>query len=237
MNTRPILDNMNLPLLGMSLAAILVAFVFAAGGTAYVLRRARGTVQELKIRLWAKIGWGFFAVYVIAYMAYFYKKAEPVTIPYPFTAGDKALASGHYKEALDDYKAVVARYPNLGMAHYKLGMLLRVVKQVDGSIAELKKAIALDPNLAPADFALGSILWTRGTAMDAMPYFEKGLTLDPKSPQRPFFQQIIDRAKKEKAGLIKPGSLGRPHLSPASPGASTSGGPAPAANGPGGKTP
>ena len=53
--------------------------------------------------------------------------------------------------------------------------------------------------------------------MDAMPYFEKGLTLDPKTPERPFFQQIIDRAKKEKAGLIKPGSSGRPHLSPAAP--------------------
>ncbi|MCL4485471.1 MAG: tetratricopeptide repeat protein [Nitrospirae bacterium] len=232
MNTRPILDNMNLPLLGMSLAAILVAFVFAAVGTAYVLRRARGTIQEPKIRLWAKIGWAVFAVYVVGYMTYFYKKAEPVVIAYPFTAGDRALASGHYKEALDDYKAVVARYPNFGMAHYKLGMLYRVVKQVDGSIAELKKAIALDPNLAPAYFALGSILWTRGTAMDAMPYFEKGLTLDPKTPQRPFFQQIIDRAKKEKAGLIKPGTSGRPHLSPASPAAASSSIPPSGANTP-----
>ncbi len=232
MNTRPILDNMNLPLLGMSLAAILVAFAFAAVGTSYVLRRSRGTIQEPKIRFWAKIGWGVFAVYAVAYMTYFYKKAEPVVIAYPFTAGDNALATGHYKEALDDYKAVVARYPNFGLAHYKLGMLYRVVKQVDGSVAELKKAIALDPNLAPAYFALGSILWTRGTAMDAMPYFEKGLTLDPKTPQRPFFQQIIDRAKKEKAGLIKPGTSGRPHLSTAMPSTPSSSTPTPGAKTP-----
>ncbi len=217
MNTRPILDNMNLPLLGMAVMTILVAFVFALAGTAYVLRKARGTPQETKIRFWAKVGWVAFAVYIVGYMGYFYKKAEPVVIAYPFTAGDKALASGHYKDALDDYKSVAAKYPTLGVAHYKLGMLYRVVKQVDGSIAELKKAIDLDPTFAPAYFALGSILWTRGTAMDAQPYFEKGLTLDPKTRQRAFFQQIIDRAKKEKAGLIKPGDSGRPLLSQPSP--------------------
>ena len=218
MNTRPILDNMNVPLLGMALLALFLAFLFALLGTAYILKKARGTVQEPRIRLWAKVGWVFFGVYALLYMGYFYKKAQPQVIAYPFTAGDKALATGHYKEALDDYKKIIAAYPNLGMAHYKLGMLLRVVKQVDGSVAELKEAIRLDPNLAPAYFALGSILWTRGTAMDAEPYFEKGLTIDPKAPQKAFFQEIIDRAKKEKAGLIKPGSSGRPHLSPAAPG-------------------
>jgi len=217
MNSRPILDNMNLPLLGLAFMAILVAFVFAVIGTAYVLKRARGTPQEASIRRWSKVGWMVFAVYIVGYMIYFYKKAEPVVIAYPFAAGDQALAKGDYKAALDDYKGVVARYPNLGLAHYKLGMLYRVVKQVDASVAELKKAITLDPTLAPAYFALGSILWTRGTAEDAMPYFEKGLTLDPKTPERPFFQEIIDRGKKEKAGLLKPGTTGRPHLSPAAP--------------------
>ena len=218
MNTRPILDNMNVPLLGMALVAILLAFLFALLGTAYVLRKSKGTLQESRIRLWAKAGWIAFGVYAVVYMGYFYKKAQPQVIAYPFSAGDKALASGDYKAALADYKKVIAAYPNLGMAHYKLGMLLRVVKQVDGSIAELKEAIRLDPNLAPAYFALGSILWTRGTAMDAESYFEKGLTIDPKAPQRVFFQEIVDRAKKERAGLIKPGSMGRPHLSPAAPG-------------------
>ncbi|MHB8370616.1 MAG: tetratricopeptide repeat protein [Leptospirales bacterium] len=218
MNTRPILDNMNLPLLGMALATLFVAFLFATFGTAYVLRRARGTVQEPRIRFWAKAGWAAFGIYALLYMGYFYKKAQPVIIAYPFTAGDKALALGDYRGALDDYKKVIAAYPNLGMAHYKLGMLLRVVKQVDGSIHELKEAIRLDPTLAPAYFALGSILWTQGTAMDAEPYFEKGLTIEPKTPQRAFFQEIIDRAKKERAGLVKPGSSGRPHLSPGAPG-------------------
>ncbi|MEC4682914.1 MAG: tetratricopeptide repeat protein [Nitrospirota bacterium] len=217
MNTRPILDNMNLPLLGLAVTTLLVAFVFAAIGTGYVLRKARGTPQEPSIRLWAKVGWGIFAVYMVGYAFYFYKKAEPIRIAYPFNAGDQALAKGDYKGALDSYKAVLAKYPNLALAHYKLGMLYRVVKQVDASVAELKKAIALDPNLAPAYFALGSILWTRGTAEDAMPYFEKGLTIDPKTPQRPFFQEIIDRGKKEKAGLLKPGAGDRPHLQPASP--------------------
>jgi tetratricopeptide (TPR) repeat protein len=220
MNTRPILDNMNLPLLGLALLTLLVAFLFAAIGTGYVLKKARGTPQEPSIRMWAKVGWGIFAVYMVGYGIYFYKKAEPVEIAYPFTAGDQALAKGDYKGALDDYKAVLGKYPKLGLAHYKLGMLYRVVKQVDASVAELKKAIALDPNLAPAYFALGSILWTRGTAEDAMPYFEKGLTIDPKTPQKPFFQEIIDRGKKEKAGLLKPGSISRPHLSPAAPEAS-----------------
>lgn len=221
MNTRPILDNMNVPLLGMALVALLLAFLFALLGTAYILRQARGTVQEPRIRLWAKAGWVAFGVYALVYMGYFYKKAQPQVIAYPFSAGDKALASGDYRGALDDYRKVIAAYPNLGMAHYKLGMLLRVVKQVDGSVKELKEAIRLDPNLAPAYFALGSILWTRGTAMDAEPYFEKGLTIDPKAPQKAFFQEIIDRAKKERAGLIKPGSSGRPHLSPAAPGPAT----------------
>lgn len=218
MNTRPILDNMNLSLLGLGFGTIMFAFVFAAIGTAYVLKRARGTIQEPSIRRWSKVGWALFAVYMVGYMVYFYKKSEPVVIAYPFTAGDKALDRGDYKAALEDYQAVLKQYPNLGLAHYKLGMLYRVVKQVDASVAELKKAIAVDPQLAPAYFALGSILWTRGTAMDAMPYFEKGLTLNPKTPEKAFFLDIIDRGKKEKAGVLKPGSTGRPLLSPPGPG-------------------
>lgn len=224
MNTRPILDNMNLPLLGMGFGVLFFAFIFAAIGTAFVLRRARGTPQEAAIRRWTKVGWVFFALYSVGYLVFFYKKSEPVVIAYPFKGGDMALAKGNYKEALDDYKAVIVKYPNLGMAHYKLGMLYRVVKQVDASVAELKKAIALDPDLAPAYFALGSILWTRGTSQDAMPYFEKGLTIDPKTPQKAFFERIIERGKREKAGLLKPDSSGRPHLSPAAP---ASGAPSP----------
>lgn len=212
-----LLEGMNLQMLGLGIGTAFVALVLAAVGTAVILRRYRGTPYEGDLRKWARIGWIGFIVYLAAYIGFFVHRSSPEKVPYPFASGDKLIAKGDYNGAIRSYEAVVQKYPHMALAHFKLGMALRMVKAIGPSIRELKESIKEDPDQAEPYFALGSIIWTQGTSEDAMPYFRKGLELDPTNRQRAFFLKIINRGEMEKKGLIKPGTTGRPQLSPPAP--------------------
>lgn len=206
---------MNLSMLGLGVGTALVAILIAAIGTAFILRKSRGTDSEGAVQKWARIGWIGFVVYLALYIGYFVQKSSPEKVSYPFSAGDRMIAKGDYNGAIKSYESIVKKYPNMGLAHFKLGMALRMVKAIGPSIKELKEAIRDEPEEPEPYFALGSILWTQGTSEDAMPYFRKGLELDPQNRQKGFFMKIIQRGEMEQKGQIKPGSEGRPKLSPA----------------------
>ncbi|MHB1606602.1 MAG: tetratricopeptide repeat protein [Leptospirales bacterium] len=209
-----LLEGMNLPMLGLGIGTALAAIVIAAIGTVFILQKYRGTNAEGSVLKWARIGWIGFVVYLAVYIGYFVEKSSPEKVSYPFSAGDSMVAKGDYNGAIKSYETIVKKYPTMGLAHYKLGMALRMVKAIGPSIKELKEAIRDDPEEPEPYFALGSILWTQGTSEDAMPYFRKGLELDPQNRQKGFFMKIIQRGEMEQKGQIKPGSEGRPKLSP-----------------------
>ncbi|MHB1286891.1 MAG: tetratricopeptide repeat protein [Leptospirales bacterium] len=212
-----LLEGMNLPMLGLGVGTALVAIVIAAIGTAIILRNARGSESQGKVLKWARIAWVGFVFYLVAYIGYFVHKSSPEKVSYPFVPGDRLVAKGDYNGAIKFYAGIAKEYPDMALAHFKLGMALRMVKAIGPSVKELKLAIRDDPDQPEPYFALGSILWTQGTSQDAMPYFRKGLELDPQNRQKGFFMQIIHRGELEQKGQLKAGSEARPRLSPAAP--------------------
>ena len=212
-----LLEGMNLPMLGLGVGTALASIVIAAIGTAIILRKYRGTQAQGSVQKWARIGWIGFVVYLVAYIGYFVHRSSPEKVAYPFVPGARMIARGDYNGAIKFYGEIAKKYPDMALAHFKLGMALRMVKAIRPSIRELKEAIRDDPDAPEPYFALGSILWTQGTSEDAMPYFRKGLELDPQNRQRAFFMKIILRGEAERKGQVKPGSEGRPKLSPAAP--------------------
>ncbi len=217
-----LLEGLNMPMLEMAVMTALVAVLVALLGTVLILRRYKGTSEEEKVRKVARFGWVGLIVYLVIFLIYYEQKATPKTIPYPFAKGDAAIAKGDFKTAIQAYEDVVKKYPTMAQAHFKLGMVYRMVKAIPKAKAELQIAIQEDPDRAEPYFALGSILWSQGTSIDALPYFQKGLSLDPSNPQKNFFIKIINRAKLEQKGLLKPGSSARPRLSPPAPDTSSS---------------
>ena len=213
-----LLEGMNLSLLGLGIGTAFLAILIAAIGTGFIIRKVRGTESEDRVKKWARIGWAGLVIYLAIYVGYFFHLSSPRKVPYPFTPGDRLVAKGDFNGAIRFYGKIVKEYPRMGLAHFKLGMALRMVKDIGPSIKELKAAIRYDPDQPEPYFALGSILWTQGTSRDAMPYFRKGLELDPQNRQRLFFEKIIKRGELEEKGLLKPGSDGRPRLSPPAPG-------------------
>ncbi len=212
-----ILEGMNLSLLGLGVGTAFLAIVLAEVGSGLIVRKARGTASEDRVKKWARIGWIGLVVYLVAYVGYFFHLSSPRQVPYPFASGDRMVSKGDYNGAIRFYEGIVRKYPHMAMAHFKLGMALRMVKAIGPSIKELKTAIKYDPDQPEPYFALGSILWTQGTSRDAMPYFRKGLELDPQNRQRLFFEKIIKRGELEQKGILKPGSDARPHLTPPAP--------------------
>ena len=223
-----LLEGLNMPMLEMALMTALVAILVALLGTVFILRHYKGTSEEPKVRRVARIGWVGLILYLVIFLIYYEQKATPKMIPYPFAKGDAAIAKGDFKTAISAYQDVVRKYPAMAQAHFKLGMVYRMVKAIPKAKEELQIAIREDPDRAEPYFALGSILWSQGTSIDALPYFQKGLSLDPGNPQKDFFIKIIKRAELEKKGLLKPGSSARPRLSPPSPDPSSGGSPSPA---------
>ncbi|MCL4461849.1 MAG: hypothetical protein M1297_09115 [Nitrospirae bacterium] len=212
-----LLEGMNLSLLGLGVGTAFLAIVLAAIGTGMIVRKSRGTISEERVKKWARIGWFGLVVYLVVYIGYFVHLSSPRKVPYPFAPGDRMVAKGDYNGAIRFYEGIVRQYPHMALAHFKLGMALRMVKAIGPSIKELKEAIGYDPDQPEPYFALGSILWTQGTSRDAMPYFRKGLELDPQNRQRLFFEKIIRRGELEEKGLLKPGSAARPRLTPPAP--------------------
>jgi tetratricopeptide (TPR) repeat protein len=218
-----LLEGLNMPMLEMALFTALVAILVALLGTVLILRYYKGTSEEQKVRKVARIGWVGLILYLLVFLVYYEQKATPKAIPYPFAKGDAAIAKGDFKTAISAYQEVVRKYPAMAQAHFKLGMVYRMVKAIPKAKEELQMAIKEDPDKAEPYFALGSILWSQGTSIDALPYFQKGLSIDPTNPQKDFFMKIIKRAELEQKGLLKPGSEARPRLSPAAPDASAGG--------------
>jgi Flp pilus assembly protein TadD len=56
---------------------------------------------------------------------------------------------GQYQEAAQSYREANRLNPNLGHAHYNLGMALLRLKDLDAAQVEFKEATRLDPKLTP----------------------------------------------------------------------------------------
>jgi tetratricopeptide (TPR) repeat protein len=96
-----------------------------------------------------------------------------------FDLGLQAMAAGNYSEALSDFQQVIYADPCSAEAHYFIGEILRLQRQMGDSYTEYQKATECDPNYAPA--YLGLALWSKQSnpANDYLDDIERALQLDP----------------------------------------------------------
>jgi len=101
-------------------------------------------------------------------------------------------ASTYYKRSVDLKDAVVVR-TELGRAYYYAG-------DPDSALAEFEKVLKGDPDNANALFNVGMVKWQSKSDVDgAVAAWQEILTKNPNHPRRAEVEQLIVRAKQQRA--------------------------------------
>lgn len=90
---------------------------------------------------------------------------------------------GKWKEAAEEYRAVLAKDPRMAGIHYRLGRLLlsepdAPAANKDAAKAEFEEELKIDPNNAGAEFVLGELARQTEQWPDAIAHFSKATKLD-----------------------------------------------------------
>ncbi len=87
-----------------------------------------------------------------------------------------------HQQAIDEYTAELAAYPDSARAHYRLGYLYQVSKGDPGTASQhLSRAVELDPENADAYVEYGRVLYQLDRLRAAADQFERALKLDPRN--------------------------------------------------------
>ena len=90
---------------------------------------------------------------------------------------------GKWKEAEEEYRAVLAKVPRMPGIHYRLGRLLlsepdAPATNKDAAKVEFQEELKIDPNNAGAEFVLGELARQAEQWPDAIAHFSKATKLD-----------------------------------------------------------
>jgi tetratricopeptide (TPR) repeat protein len=91
------------------------------------------------------------------------------------------LRPPRWQEALRYFTAEVSIRPQSPGAHYNLGFILRILRQLDAAIAALQEAIRLKPDYAAAHSVLGMALADNGQLPEAITAYNEAIRLRPDS--------------------------------------------------------
>src|SRR4051795_11437286 len=96
-------------------------------------------------------------------------------------AGQKALASGHFPDARENFERLAKLEPNIAEVHATLAAIYFKQREYELSVREVRTAQKLKPSLPKLDSLLGLSLSELGQYEDALPHLEKGFkqTSDP----------------------------------------------------------
>ena len=96
-------------------------------------------------------------------------------------AGQKALSTGHYAEARDNFEKLAKLEPNIAEVHATLAVIYFKQREFELSVREARTARKLKPGLPKLDSLLGQSLAEMGEYEEALPLLEKGFhqTADP----------------------------------------------------------
>jgi len=86
-----------------------------------------------------------------------------------------------YEEAAALFEKVIKREPELGLAHYNLGITYMNLEQGDKAIVAIKRSIELVPENSSAFTALGKIYMMKGDSDKALEWFNKAIELKPEA--------------------------------------------------------
>ncbi len=89
-------------------------------------------------------------------------------------AGQKALSTGHYAEARDNFEKLVKLEPNIAEVHASLAVIYFKQREFELSVREVRTARKLKPSLPKLDSLLGQSLAEMGEFEEALPLLERG---------------------------------------------------------------
>ena len=93
-------------------------------------------------------------------------------------AGQKAMASGHYAEARQNFEQLAKLEPNIAEVHATLAAIYFKLREYELSVREVRTAQKLKPSLPRLDSLLGLSLAELGQFDEALPLLEKGFQPD-----------------------------------------------------------
>lgn len=96
-----------------------------------------------------------------------------------FELGQTQMISGRVDEAIETYRALVARHPRTAGAWYNLARLLDHKRDWAAAETAYRQAIAVEPKTTDARKALASLLHDRGRLREAIGWLEEARDLDP----------------------------------------------------------
>jgi protein O-GlcNAc transferase len=97
--------------------------------------------------------------------------------------GNRAEATGGWREACEHYRQAVAAAPGYAKAKLNLGVGLEATGDSEGAIAAYEAALATDPANAYASYNLGKLLYTRGESVRAEELLKSALRHKPDFPE------------------------------------------------------
>jgi predicted Zn-dependent protease len=96
-------------------------------------------------------------------------------------AGQRAMATGHYAEARQNFEQLAKLEPNIAEVHATLAAIYFKLREYELSVREVRTAQKLKPGLPRLDSLLALSLAELGQFQEALPHLEKGFkqTSDP----------------------------------------------------------
>ena len=102
---------------------------------------------------------------------------EPDDLNTLFRAANALRLAGRYCEAVEAYRRLLARWPDVAEVHNNLGLALQDLGRLDQALASYRRALTLKPELADAHNNLGTVLVARDEREAALPCFSRALAL------------------------------------------------------------
>jgi tetratricopeptide (TPR) repeat protein len=96
-----------------------------------------------------------------------------------FGAAQRDMRTGHFRDAIEEFKKVLALQPDLAEARVNLGLAYHAQGDYRRAVAELSQAEAERPNLLPASLFLGLSYMKLGSPGKAIAPLERALSIQP----------------------------------------------------------
>ncbi|MFQ6104663.1 MAG: tetratricopeptide repeat protein [Candidatus Glassbacteria bacterium] len=93
--------------------------------------------------------------------------------------GEKAMETGSFDEALEDFKRVISADSDNALVHNLAGMIYYQLNDTSKARIEFENAIELNPNLTDAHHNLGNIYFHQENYTEAASCYEKSVELEP----------------------------------------------------------
>lgn len=94
-------------------------------------------------------------------------------------SGVKNALLGNYREAINAFRQIMSKVPELPQVRYNLGTTLTYNKQYDEAIRILRDVIADNPDFASAHANLGETLYKNGSFTESIKSLRQALKLNP----------------------------------------------------------